>query len=104
MSGGPLRGQRATLAKTEKNIKKQVKAKNADNQAKAKQQGIGPGADQFYCFLSHILLAVAWYCVTNEENGYGAKRKKPKLVPKATLRKRKNPTNKKNKAERITTK
>ena len=76
MSGGPLREQKAALATTEKNIKKQVKAKNTDNQAKAKQQGIGPGADQFYCFLSHILLAVVWYCVTNQENGYGTKRKK----------------------------
>ena len=93
MSGGPLRGQRAALAKTEKNIIKQVKAKNTDNQAKAKQQGIGPGADQFYCFLSHILLAVVWYCATNQENGYGTKRKKPKLVLKAILRKRKKPTN-----------
>ena len=95
MSGGPLRGPKAALAKTERNIKKQVKAKNADNQAKAKQQGIGPGADQFYCLLSHILLAVVWYCVTNQENGYGTKRKKPKLVLKAILRKRKNQQSKK---------
>ena len=62
--------------KNRKEHKKQVKAKNTDNQAKAKQQGIGPGADQFYCFLSHILLAVVWYCVTNQENGYGTKKKK----------------------------
>ena len=86
MSGGPLRGQRATLAKTEKNIKNRPKPKTLTTRAKAKQQGIGPEADQFLLLSTHILLAVVWYCVTNRENGYGTKRKKnPNLVRKATL-------------------
>ena len=85
MSGGPLRGQRATPAKTEKNIKNRSKPKTLTTRAKAKQQGIGPEAGQFLLLSTHILLAVAWYCVANRENGYGTKRKKPNLVRKATL-------------------
>ena len=86
-----------------KEHKKQVNAKNTDNQAKAKQQGIGPGADQFYCFLSHILLAVVWYCVTNQENGYGTKRKKTQTGAQGYLAQKEKTQQIKNKAERIIT-
>ena len=85
MSGGPLHGQRAKLAKTEKNINKRSKPKTLTTRAKAKQQGIGPEADQFLLLSTHILLAVVRYCVTNRENGYGTRRKKPNLAHKATL-------------------
>ena len=91
MSGGPLRGQRATLAKTEKNIKNRPKPKTLTTRAKAKQQGIGLETDQFYCFL-HIFYWLSCGIVSQtEKTDTEQKEKNPNWRPRLPCAKEKNP-------------
>ena len=83
MSGRPLHRQRAAQTQKEKkkHERKQVKTKNTDNWRQRKKQANRPEGRPLLLLPAQNLLAVVWYRVTNQENGYITEKEKKGKKP-----------------------